>query len=139
MDVASTNGPQKQLFDQNHTILGTVVVCLMAIQPFMGFWHHRHYVKHQARGLVSHFHIWWGRSLLIIGVVNGGLGLQLASASNNLIIAYSVVAGVIFLIYAGGKSFASIRKRKAPAQNKELRNSSSRDSAATHTPRRPYP
>ncbi|TPX16734.1 uncharacterized protein E0L32_003675 [Thyridium curvatum] len=130
---------RSMLFDQNHTILGTVVVCLMAIQPFMGFWHHRHYVKHQARGLVSHFHIWWGRSLLIIGVVNGGLGLQLASASNNLIIAYSVVAGVIFLIYAGGKSFASIRKRKAPAQNKELRNSSSRDSAATHTPRRPYP
>lgn len=105
----------------------------------MGVWHHRHYVKHQARGVVSHFHIWWGRSLLIIGVVNGGLGLQLASASNNLIIAYSVVAGVIFLIYVVGKTFASFRKRKAPAQSKELRNSSSRDSAAAQTSRRPYP
>ncbi len=32
---------------------------------------------------------------MILGVINGGLGLQLSAASNSLIIAYSVVAGAI--------------------------------------------
>ena len=101
-----------QLFDQTHTILGTVVVCLLAIQPALGYAHHRHFLRHQRRGLVSHAHIWYGRALMLLGVVNGGLGLQLADADNSLVIAYSVVAGVMFLLYVIGKTLASIRKKQ---------------------------
>lgn len=36
---------------------------------------------------------------MIIGVVNGGLGLQLGDAPTRYIIAYSVVAGVTTLLY----------------------------------------
>lgn len=103
----------RQLFDQTHTILGTVVVCLLAIQPALGYAHHRHFLRHQRRGLVSHAHIWYGRALMLLGVVNGGLGLQLADADDSLVIAYSVVAGVMFLLYAIGKTLASIRKKQA--------------------------
>jgi hypothetical protein len=102
-----------QLFDQTHTILGTVIVCLMAIQPALGYAHHRHFLKHQRRGLVSHAHIWYGRALMLLGVINGGLGLQLANANNSLVIAYSVVAGVMFLLYAIGKTLVSIKKKQA--------------------------
>jgi hypothetical protein len=92
-----------QLFNQAHTICGTVVVCLLAIQPGLGVLHHLHYQKTHRHGLISHAHIWWGRLLMVLGVINGGLGLQLAGASDGPIIAYSVVAGIIFVGYAGFK------------------------------------
>ncbi|KAI1074020.1 putative iron reductase domain protein [Whalleya microplaca] len=86
-------------FDSVHTQLGTVVCCLMAVQPVLGYVHHLHFVKHQARGAVSHAHIWYGRALLTMGIINGGLGLALADASQTFVIVYSVLAGVAFVIY----------------------------------------
>lgn len=50
---------------------------------------------------------------MVLGVVNGGLGLQLAMADNSLVIAYSVVAAVIFLLYAIGKVLVSLRRKQA--------------------------
>ena len=44
-------------------------------------------------------HIWHGRILIILGIVNGGLGLQLADNTTSGEIAYGVVAGVIFVVY----------------------------------------
>lgn len=101
-----------QLFKPAHTIIGTIVVCCLVIQPLMGILHHRHYVRHKKRGPISYAHIWWGRALNLLGVINGGLGLQLANASNTLIIAYSVIAAVIFLLYAIIKVWSSTRVSK---------------------------
>lgn len=50
---------------------------------------------------------------MVLGVVNGGLGLRLAMADNSLIIAYSVVATVIFLLYTISKVLLSIRRKQA--------------------------
>ncbi|KAM0332193.1 hypothetical protein ACHAQA_002468 [Verticillium albo-atrum] len=88
------------LFKQAHTILGTVVCALLVVQPFLGMLHHSHYKKHQARGAVSHSHIWFGRIVLLLGIVNGGLGMQLASSSTAWVAAYSVVAAVMAVLYA---------------------------------------
>lgn len=74
----------------------------MAIQPILGFVHHKQYVKHQKRSVVSHVHIWYGRILMILGIINGGLGLQLASGRKSFIIAYSVVAAIVSLLYVAG-------------------------------------
>jgi len=100
------------LFDQAHTILGTVVICLFAVQPVLGFVHHRQYVKIQRRSAVSHAHIWFGRVLIVLGIVNGGLGLQLADERNSLVIAYSVVAGVVMLCYFLAKGFAVLGNKR---------------------------
>lgn len=99
------------IFKQAHTIFGTVIVCLLVIQPVIGLLHHNHYAKHQSRGPFSLAHIWWGRLMIILGIINGGLGLQLADASNSLIIAYSIVSAVIFLGYAIVGTLVSIRKK----------------------------
>ncbi|KAI8629405.1 iron reductase domain protein [Xylariaceae sp. FL1651] len=105
-------------FTENHTLLGTVVVTLFGVQPIGGYIHHAYYLKHQKRGIVSYSHIWYGRTLMILGIVNGGLGLQLAGAGKSLIIAYSVVAGVIFLVYIGGAVFGEVKRgRKAKRQH----------------------
>lgn len=107
-----------QLFKQGHTILGTVVVCAFLLQPVLGYLHHRYYVNHESRGLVSYAHIWFGRVMMLLGVINGGLGLQLSSSSNTFIITYSVVAAVMFLFYV----FIKVLKRNQASRhgNKEF-------------------
>lgn len=88
----------------------------MILQPIGGSLHHMYYVKHQRRGLVSHAHIWYGRVLMLLGVINGGLGIELVRSGGGggtgLIVAYSVVAGVIGLLYIVVKGFSSFRKRR---------------------------
>ncbi|KAK7719730.1 hypothetical protein SLS64_001910 [Diaporthe eres] len=102
---------RNMLFTNSHVQLGTVVVCVLAIQPALGFIHHSQFAKTGSRGIFSHAHIWWGRIWLVLGVINGGLGLQLAGSSNSLIIAYSVIAVVMYLVYAVVKSLVSFRSR----------------------------
>ncbi|KAL2158046.1 hypothetical protein VTH06DRAFT_4856 [Thermothelomyces fergusii] len=93
----------KDLWDETHTVFGAAVVGLLAIQPLLGYLHHLHYLSFQRRGLVSYVHIWWGRILMGLGVVNGGLGLKLAREADGPVIAYSVISGVVFLGYLGYK------------------------------------
>ncbi|KAI1819583.1 iron reductase domain protein [Xylaria intraflava] len=99
-------------FTEKHAKLGTVVVALLGIQPIGGYIHHRHYLKYQKRGLVSYGHIWYGRILIAIGIINGGLGLQLASASSSLVKVYSALAAIIYVGYIAGAIFAEIRRHR---------------------------
>ncbi|KAI1375676.1 CBD9-like protein [Hypoxylon crocopeplum] len=99
-------------FNSTHTLLGTVVVCLMVVQPVLGWMHHRYFTKYQTRGLLSHAHIWYGRALMVMGITNGGLGLALADASNTFVIVYSVLAGVVFAIYMAAAIYGEFRRRR---------------------------
>jgi len=107
----------------------------MVIQPFLGLWHHNNFVKTKSRGVVSYFHIWLGRTLLVLGVVNGGLGLKLSKERNSLIIAYSVIAGVVFLLYFAAKLWATMRKSRSTPKHV---NSSPQSRSSQEAPRRPY-
>lgn len=84
----------------------------MVLQPVFGWLHHMHYVKNQARGPVSHAHIAYGRILMLLGIINGGLGLKLSNASDSLVVAYAVVSAIIAVLYIALKSFSSFRKRR---------------------------
>jgi hypothetical protein len=106
----------------------------MVIQPGLGYAHHRYYLKHQQRGRISHAHIWYGRALMVLGVVNGGLGLQLAMANNSLIIAYSVVAAVMFLLYAIGKVLVSVRRKQAANPRSRKRTGQKEGSGSPRSP-----
>ncbi|KPM33957.1 hypothetical protein AK830_g12614 [Neonectria ditissima] len=98
-------------FTNTHTKMGTVVCALISLQPVFGWLHHKYYVKHQQRGLMSHVHVWSGRILIILGIVNGGLGLQLAGTSQRFVIAYSVVAAIMSVLYVSGSVFGGLQKR----------------------------
>lgn len=100
------------LFEQTHTILGTVVICAMVLQPAFGWFHHLHFIKHQGRGAISYVHVWYGRILMALGVINGGLGLELAQAENGYKIAYGAVSAIMFIVYAIGKTASSMRKSR---------------------------
>ncbi|KAL4730436.1 hypothetical protein ACLX1H_002470 [Fusarium chlamydosporum] len=98
--------------NQAHTRMGTAVCALITLQPILGYMHHRYFLSHGKRGIISHVHIWYGRALIIIGIVNGGLGLQLANSSRAFIIVYSVIAGLAALAWLGA-IFVGERRRSA--------------------------
>ncbi|KAH8591585.1 hypothetical protein B0O99DRAFT_266947 [Bisporella sp. PMI_857] len=84
---------------RTHTIFGTVILALFLIQPVLGVLHHNYYKSHQSRGVISHIHIWFGRMVIALAIINGGLGLKLAANTDGGKIAYGVVAGVVALVY----------------------------------------
>ncbi|OBT72603.1 hypothetical protein VF21_08159 [Pseudogymnoascus sp. 05NY08] len=88
-----------RLENNAHTILGTVVVALLLFQPLFGFLHHRRFMATQKQGKMTLFHVWYGRILILLGMLNGGFGLKLAANSPGGNIAYGVVAGVIGATY----------------------------------------
>ncbi|KAF4944219.1 hypothetical protein FSARC_14734 [Fusarium sarcochroum] len=95
-----------------HVQLGTFVCVLIVIQPILGWIHHRNYIKYQRRTKISHGHIWFGRVLMVIGIINGGTGLQLSGASTGPIVAYSVIGVIVFSVYTVGVIFKEVKLRR---------------------------
>ncbi|RDA91767.1 hypothetical protein CP533_4766 [Ophiocordyceps camponoti-saundersi (nom. inval.)] len=100
------------LFAGPHTRLGTCVCALMCLQPVLGYLHHMYYLKNRTRGPVSYAHIWYGRSLMILGLVNGGLGIWLTGSNRTFVIVYSVLAIFFFLLYVGRVGVVSFMARR---------------------------
>ncbi|KAK6841992.1 hypothetical protein PG987_002852 [Apiospora arundinis] len=82
-----------------HPIIGLVVLGVFFFQPILGWLHHMKLKKTGRRTAWSHLHLWLGRGAIILGIVNGGFGLELANASNSAITAYSVVAAIMCLLW----------------------------------------
>ena len=95
-----------------HPIIGTIVIGLLVVQPFLGYIHHLIYVKDHKRTVWIYGHIWYGRALIILAVINGGLGLQLSGNTVKGKIAYGVIAGVMFLLYLTVLAVSYMRKDK---------------------------
>ncbi|TKA77475.1 hypothetical protein B0A49_02358, partial [Cryomyces minteri] len=72
-----------------HSIIGIIVIGALLFQPIGGFLHHYLYVKYQRPTAVGKSHRWIGRVFIILGTINGGLGLQLANEGKGATIAYS--------------------------------------------------
>ena len=54
-----------------------VVLSFMCLQPLGGYMAHRYFKSTGGPNWLGFAHAWFGRSLLIIGAINGSLGLQL--------------------------------------------------------------
>ena len=105
-----------------HASIGLVMLIGVFFQPWFGYIHHRIFKKRLdainagdtrkklGRTIITQVHLWLGRLLITVGVINGGLGimvtwdrgesLQTTETSRRVAITYGVVAGTIFLIYA---------------------------------------
>lgn len=86
---------------------------LLGLQPVLGWLHHRRFVQAKAsgRGWASYVHRWGGRCLILLGVVNGGLGLQLAGPRRTFTIAYCTVTAVVASVTAAVAVVLQRRKR----------------------------
>ncbi|EXJ88035.1 hypothetical protein A1O1_04962, partial [Capronia coronata CBS 617.96] len=94
-------------FPTSHTIIGLVLLSLIAlVQPTTQFLHHRLHPHHPRLAVyLAHTHLWLGRVLVTLGIINGGLGFQLASTSPGVAwsrapkVAYGVVATLVWIVY----------------------------------------
>ncbi|KAJ4360769.1 uncharacterized protein N0V89_001336 [Didymosphaeria variabile] len=106
-----------QMLSETHPIIGIVVFAVLFFQPILGFLHHAMYKKYQTRTVWSHLHLWTGRAAVTLGIINGGLGLQLADrmnmSSRSGMIAYGVVAGVVWLAWVAAMVMGEKRRTRA--------------------------
>lgn len=104
------------LIGNKHVIIGLVVFILIFFQPFTGNLHHKYFQRTRARSLWSQAHLWLGRGAIILGLVNGGLGLQLAGNYDDVDkakIAYGVLAGIFGSAYLVSIALGEGRRAKA--------------------------
>lgn len=124
------NNMPVDMLSNYHPIIGITVFALLFFQPILGFIHHLQFKKYSRRTVWSHGHLWLGRFIITLGMINGGLGLLLASdapdftgvaPSQGQIIAYGVIAGIMWLLWAV-VAIHSERKRisSRAAANKEV-------------------
>jgi hypothetical protein len=105
-------------FNGAHQIIGLIVVSSLAVfQPLMGLLQHLNWRKYSKKSLWAYTHRWFGRCLIILGMINGGLGLQLAGSGTSqapwgAIISYSVIAGVMALFYVSVLGFKEWRAHR---------------------------
>ena len=106
----------RELWDFGHQQMGTVVVGGFAIQALLGGWAHRRFLRRRAarrgftvrsevnpKGLwVQRVHVWFGRCLVLAGMVCGGTGIQLAANwTLGQMLIYVVVVCVVAGIWGG--------------------------------------
>lgn len=94
-----------------HPIIGLVVVCGLFFQPFLGIGHHVLYKREGGPNILTYPHIWWGRILITLGIVNGFFGLRLTGNIMGIKIAYIAVAGVVWAVWMGVALLAYMRSR----------------------------
>lgn len=93
--------------DTAHAIIGLVVICSAIAQPITGLAHHLMYNKKGSPNGFTYPHVWWGRVIITLAIINGGLGLQLTGASGyqtasitrKYEIVYGVLAGFFWLLW----------------------------------------
>ncbi|KAK5949786.1 hypothetical protein OHC33_009175 [Knufia fluminis] len=126
-------GPYSMWSDP-HTKLGIAILVLAFFQPILGLIHHSLYKrrvtavkqgntsKMPGRTAPGYAHLWLGRILIVLGMINGGLGLRLASNSpfegngKPKAIAYGVGAAVMFILYV---AFVILGERRRTKERKE--------------------
>jgi hypothetical protein len=123
LGVWMVNNIPYDLMDHYHPIIGIVVFVLLFFQPILGFVHHLKFKKYSRRTVWSYGHLWLGRIVITLGIINGGLGMLLASdapaflsfrPTQGQIIAYSVVAGIMWLLWVAAAIIGERRRKQTP-------------------------
>ncbi|EEH44049.2 hypothetical protein PABG_11456 [Paracoccidioides brasiliensis Pb03] len=101
-----------------HPIIGYVVIAWLSVfQPLLGYLHHRHYVRMRKGSVMGFVHRWVGRAMLILAIVNGGLGFKFAGIGSDTapkvgVIVYGAIAGFMGVIYVAVATWGTARNRK---------------------------
>ena len=83
--------------------------------PFAGAYNHWRFKKTGQKTKIGTGHVWIGRILIALSIIDGGFGLKLAKEGSSGKIAYAVLAAIAGLVYAGGLGWWYLRGRKGSA------------------------
>lgn len=124
------------VWNDPHPQLGLAILAIAFFQPIFGFVHHRIFKKRSkaavegkatkppGRTVVGRIHLWVGRLLIVLGIINGGLGIRLASFSpfrtdsqtRTAGIVYGVIAAFMFVLYVVLVVLFEMRRKRAQRQ-----------------------
>jgi hypothetical protein len=90
------------------------LLILVLIQPILGHMHHVSFKRVGTRTWWSYGHLFAGRLLITLGIINGGLGFLLAGNSKMGQTVYAVVAALVYAVYIVSIIIGERRRSKAP-------------------------
>ncbi|RFU76425.1 integral membrane [Trichoderma arundinaceum] len=103
-----------------HVVIGFIVVCtIILFQPVLGILQHRHFKKTGGKSILAYLHRWIGRGSVLLGMINTGLGFQLAK--KNVIIHKSsyvrsyVLLGILVFVWISFVIYDELNLRKSAA------------------------
>ncbi|KAF7875135.1 hypothetical protein EAF04_002307 [Stromatinia cepivora] len=102
---------KRQLLGSTHAIIGITVAGCLLLQPISGLTHHMLFKRHGGPNIATYPHVWWGRAVITLGIINGGLGLKLAGNSKKGEIAYGVIAGFMWVLWMAVILLATMKSR----------------------------
>jgi hypothetical protein len=92
--------------DEYHMVIGYIVVaCLILFQPVLGVAQHIYFRRNQSRSSMGLAHQTLGRVMILLGIINGGLGFHITGpvgstyVPRGAVIAYGVIAGFVGIAY----------------------------------------
>ena len=69
----SAMDPEYNAFGEGHQVIGIIVVVALIVQTVTGYKHHQDYKKIGRRTWISYSHLWIGRMVIVLGMVNAVL------------------------------------------------------------------
>lgn len=72
--------------------------------------HHFIYKSRHIRTFWATAHVWYGRVVITLGIINGGLGLRLSGNTVKGEIAYGVIAGVMWAVWMAVAALSYFRR-----------------------------
>ncbi|KAK3077321.1 hypothetical protein LTS18_010586, partial [Coniosporium uncinatum] len=92
----------RQALCDPHAIIGFFLIPPLLLQPAFGVIAYRYFLRTNGqRGRWSHVHTWLGRITVLVGIIDGGLGLQYSNASEGAEIGYAVAAVLVIAVWTG--------------------------------------
>lgn len=107
------------LIHNYHPTIGIIVFVLLFFQPLLGLMHHFKFKKYNCRTVWSYGHLWLGRVVITLGIINGGLGMLLATEtgrfapSQGQIAAYAVVAAIMWLAWVAASVYGEMKRSRS--------------------------
>ena len=107
------------MMSKAHPLIGIALFMILLGQPVFGWLHHKLFKKYGHRTFWSYAHLWHGRVAILLGMVNGGLGLQLAHSGESAKIAYAVITAIVGIAYIAAIFLGERRRRRRAPPNNE--------------------
>ncbi|KND89668.1 hypothetical protein TOPH_05675 [Tolypocladium ophioglossoides CBS 100239] len=98
--AASFNYQRSRGFRSYHQILGFIIVAFILVQFSLGFLHHTQYRKTQAPTKYGRVHLWLGRLIIFLGVLNAFFGFAFAlDRKYGLVLAGLIIFGALATLF----------------------------------------
>jgi hypothetical protein len=89
-----------------------VILLAIIVQWGTGFWHHRLYKKTQTGSMFGVVHRYFGFIVILLAIINGGIGLSWSYASNGVLVGYSIAVVIVSVAIIGLLGWARFKSNR---------------------------